>query len=229
MSDDQKIQTAIKKYLRQNPGFFAANPALLNEMEVADESGQLTSLTTHQLRSLQKENRQLKNQIQQLIHNAQQSESLMNRLFELLIQLSTSAREAFIPGFVRFVGEHFPSDYLRLWLAEGLVDADPSEQVDVITAEIRTQFSVFQAKPEPLSGRLKQEKIHSIFKGVDDIKSAIVLPIGPQAQFGLMAFASTDEEKFHPTSASDILQKLTHILAHYLTQSQAQDENQAMS
>ncbi len=229
MSNDQKIQTAIKKYLRKNPGFFAANPQLMSELEVVSDDGQLTNLTTHQLRTLQKENRQLKAQIQQLIQNAQQSESLMNRLFELLTQLSTAAQHEFVPGFVRFVSEHFPSDYFKLLLAEGLEAGNEANNTETISTEIRTHFSVFQAKPEPLSGRLKQDKLQSIFKGTEDIKSAIVLPIGSQAQYGLMAFASVDEEKFHPNSSSDFLQKLTQILAHYFSQSQDEDENQAMS
>ncbi|TDR23504.1 DUF484 family protein [Marinicella litoralis] len=229
MSKEKNIQQGIKKYLLKNPGFFALFPELMAELEVVTPEGELTNLSTHQLRTLQKENKQLKAQIAQLIKNAQQSESLMNRLFELLTELSVMNQSEFIPGFVKFVTTHFPSDYFKLLLAEGTQGVVASAEVATITTAQLTQFSVFQAKQEPMSGRLKKEKITSLFGEQDDIKSAIVLPIGQQAKFGLMSFASKDEEKFHPNSSSDILQKLAQILESYLKQQQPQDEHQAMS
>ncbi len=229
MSKEENIQQGIKKYLLKNPGFFALFPELMSELEVVTPKGELTNLSTHQLRTLQTENKQLKAQITQLIKNAQQSESLMNRLFELLIELSVMKQDDFLPGFVKFVSTHFPSDYFKLLLVKGSVEVADSAHVETITAAQVTQFSVFQAKQEPLSGRLKKEKLDSIFGEVEVIKSAIVLPIGHQAEFGLMSFASKDEEKFHPNSSSDILQKLCQILESYFQHQQPQDEHQAMS
>ncbi len=229
MSDDLKIQKAIKNYLLKNPSFFTQHSELMAELEVVTPSGELTDFTTHQLRTLQKDNQKLKSQIAQLIKNAQQSESLMDRLFNLLTELSVVKQSEFLPEFVAFVAENFTSDYFKLLVAEGLTELPDSALLDTLTAAQITQFSVFQAKSEPLSGRLKQEKIQSIFPQVDDIKSAVVLPVGTHAEYGLMAFASRDEEKFHPNLASDLLQKLCQILNTYFSQLQPQDENQAMS
>ena len=229
MSDDKKIQLNISKYLRKHPEFFLQYPDLLSELEVVSVEGKLTDLSTHQRKSLQNENRQLKNQITQLIKNAQQSESLMNRLFNLLTELSVVESSLYIPGFVSFVTEHFPVDYFKLLVAEGLVENHDSANIAVMNATHVKQFAVFQAKSEPLSGRLQQEKIASVFGAVDDIKSAVVLPIGNHAEYGLMVFASKDEEKFHPHSSSDILQKLCQILQAYFSQQRTEDENKAMS
>lgn len=228
MSKEQNIQQGVKKYLLKNPEFFAVFPELMSELEVVTPQGDLTNLSTHHLHSLQKENKQLKDKMAQLIKNAQQSELLMNRLFDLLTELSVMNQAEFLPGFVNFVTTHFPSDYFKLLLAESAVGISESEHVQIITAAQLTQFSVFQAKQQPLSGRLKKEKLASIFTDVDSIKSAIVLPIGQQAKFGLMSFASKDEEKFHPNSSSDILQKLCQILDSFFKQQQPQDECQAL-
>ncbi len=228
MSDDLKIQKAIKNYLLKNPAYFTQHPELITAMDVVTPTGELTDFTTHQLRSLQKENQQLKSQISQLIKNAQQSESMMNRLFTLLTELSVVKQGDFLPEFVAFVAAHFPSDYFKLLVAEGHLDLPTHALIETLTAAQVTQFSVFQAKSEPLSGRLKQEKIQSIFPQQDDIKSAVVLPVGVHAEFGMMAFASRDEEKFHPNLASDMLQKLCLILSAYFDQLQSKDENQAM-
>lgn len=229
MSDDLKIQKAIKNYLLKNPSFFTQHPELMAELEVVTPAGDLTDFTTHQLRTLQKDNQQLKSQMAQLIKNAQQSESMMNRLFNLLTELSVVKQNEFLPEFVAFVAENFPSDYFKLLVAEGITELPESPLLDTLTAAQITQFSVFKAKSEPLSGRLKQEKMHSIFPLVDDIRSAVVLPVGPHAEYGLMVFASRDEEKFHPNLASDLLQKLGQILTAYFSQLQPEDENQAMS
>ncbi len=217
-NEDAKIQKAIKTYLLKHPGYFVQHPELMAELEVASVEGELTNLSTHQLRTLQNENRQLKAQITQLIKNAQQSESMMNRLFNLLTELSVVKKANFLPEFVTFVIENFPTDYFKLLVAENLVELPDHDHVEGLSAEQMKQFAVFQAKPEPLSGRLKTEKIQSIFTGSKDIKSAIVLPVGVKAGYGLLAFASTSEEKFHPHSSSDLLQKLAQILAAYFAQ-----------
>lgn len=228
-SEDAKIQRAIKKYLLKHPEYFVQHPELMAEIEVIDTQGELTDLTTHQLRTLQKDNRQLKVQMAQLIKNAQQSESMMNRLFDLLTELSVVKETDFLVAFVGFVSEHFPTDYFKLMVSEGLVELPEHQHIEALNAQHMTQFAGFQVKSEPLSGRLKKEKIQSVFKDAEDIMSAIVLPVGNKAGYGLLAFASTDEEKFHPNSSSDLLQKLAQILSAYFSKIKRQDESQAIS
>ena len=228
MSDDKRIQLAIKKYLLKHPEFLGQHPELMTELEVVTPQGELTNLTTHQLRSLQKENQLLKTQMAQLIQNAQQNESLMNRMFDMLTHLAVAKQNDFLAGFVDFVAEHFQSDYFKLLVAENFLGGLEHPSLAALLPSHSQQFSVFSAKAEPMSGRLKKEKLDSVFGSDHQIKSAVVLPIGPQASYGMLAFGSLDEEKFHPNSSSDILQKLCLILETYFAQ-QPQDENQAMS
>lgn len=222
MSDENKLTYAVKKYLQKHPDFFLKNPELLTSLEVGESKGKLADLTTHQLRALKKENNQLKAQLKQLIANAHQSETLMNRLFSILTELSLVEENQFLPGFVSNVAEQFPSDYFKLLLSEGLSDTSLSH-VETLSGDQRAQFSDVIRKSVPLSGRLKAEQINCVFSGVNDIKSAVVLPIGHQAEYGLIAFASKDEQKFHPHSSTDILQKLSFILASYFAQTGSSD------
>lgn len=217
MSDENKLTFAVKKYLQKHPDFFVKNPELLTSLEVVDSKGKLADFTTHQMRALKKENSQLKMQLKQLITNAQQSETLMNRLFTILSELSLVGKEHFLSAFVDKVAEHFPSDYFKLLLAEELCHESVAH-TDVLSANHKTHFANTIHQSTPLSGRLKSEQINSIFENGSDIKSAVVLPIGPQAIYGLMSFASKDQEKFHPHSSTDILQKLSQILASYFSQ-----------
>ncbi len=225
-SDDVKIQQAIKNYLLKHPSYFSENPDLVTALEVVTTEGKLTDLTTHQMRALKQENGKLKTQISQLIKNAKLSESMMDRLFKMLTELSVAPKGNYLSVFADLVEVHFPVEYFKLLVTKEDENSPDHKDIEILTTTQMTQFSVFQAKSEPLSGRLKQEKIMSIFTGVEDIKSAIVFPIGTAAEFGLLAFASRDEEKFHPNSSSDLLQKLSQILATYFSHQKLQNETQ---
>ena len=205
----------IVAYLQEHPRFFADNPALLQELSVADEQGQLQQMATYQAKSLQQQNQQLKNQIKQLIHHAKINETLMNRVYELLVELAVSDSADFLSRFVDFVQSHFASDYFKISCRQAFLQDLPSTHCEALTAAQKSQFTVFQHQSEPLSGRLPQSQIEAMFGAHKDIRSAIIIPLGPQASYGLLGFASTDEEKFMPHAASDILQKLGHIISHF--------------
>ncbi|KAA3640360.1 MAG: DUF484 family protein [Proteobacteria bacterium] len=205
----------IVAYLQDHPTFFADHPTLLQELSVPDEQGQLQQMATYQAKTLQQQNHQLKNQIKQLIHHAKINETLMNRVYELLVELAVCDSDRFLNRFIDFVQSHFASDYFKLSCRKEFLPQQPSHYCEALTAAQKSQFTVFQHQSEPLSGRLPQSQIEAMFGIHKDIRSAIVMPLGPQAQYGLLGFASCDEDKFMPHAASDILQKLGHIVSHF--------------
>jgi uncharacterized protein YigA (DUF484 family) len=229
-----KVVNTIKKqdiieYLESHPGFFQEQPELLQELQVPDEQGQLQQMATYQAKTLQAQNKQLKNKIKQLIHHAKINETLMNRIYHLLAELATVERSQFLPRYVDFVKKQFACEHFKLSCQARFIKQQPSKDLEPITAAQKSQFTVFQSKDEPLSGRLPQSQIEAMFGANKDIKSAIIIPLGPQASYGLMGFASSDEDKFHPHLASDILQKLGNILSQFLTAMDADEPNQAQS
>lgn len=211
-------------YLKMHPEFFVHNPALLQQLSVGTAQGSVVSLADRKMEQLQSKNKQLALQMKQLISNAQRSESLMNRLFQLLTDLSMNAPKGdFVSAMVRFVEKDFPSDYFKLFLAD-IKLSDDEACVHYHSMELRQLFSSFNNNNEPLAGRLPSLKLQALFGAEASAKSAIVLPIGEQAQFGLMAFGSDDDQKFHPEQASDVLQKLSQILAAFFeNQSKGRD------
>ncbi len=211
MTERQVIQ-----YLQTHSEFFANNPKLLNALTVANPQGEVVNLADRKMLQLQEKNKQLTVQLKQLVNNAQRNEGLMNRLFQLLIELSMNApKELFVTALVSFIKKDFPSDYFQLLLADISFGEDDS-QISLYTAEQRQLFAGFVNNSTPLSGRLPELKMRAIFGNGSQVRSAIVLPIGTAAEHGLMAFGSDDEHKFHPDLASDVLQKLVHILAAYI-------------
>ena len=219
----------IVAYLQDHPTFFADNPSLLQELTVADDQGQLQQMATYRAKSLQQQNQQLKHQIKQLIHHAKINETLMNRVYELLVELAVTERADFLSRFVDFVQSHFASDYFKLSCRQEFLQQLPSNHCEALTAAQKSQFTVFQHQDEPLSGRLPQSQIEAMFGAHKDIRSAIIIPLGPGASYGLLGFASCDEDKFMPHAASDILQKLGHIVSCFFAAKDSGNEQPTQS
>lgn len=209
-------ETQVIQYLKDHPEFFVNNSNLLNVLTIGSPKGEVVSLSDRKMLQLQEKNQQLTQQLKQLISNAQRSEGLMNRLFQLLTDLSMNApKDQFVMALVRFIIKDFPSDYFKLLLADIKLSED-HDQVGYLTSEHKQLFSGFSHNSKPLSGRLPSVKMKAIFGSKAQAKSAIVLPVGEHAAHGLLAFGSDDEHKFHPDLASDVLQKLAQILAAFI-------------
>lgn len=219
----------IVDYLQAHPEFFQSQPDLLQTLKVPDEQGQLQQMATYQAKNLQVQNQQLKNQIKQLIHHAKLNETLMNRIYHLLAELAARDSSDFLSHFVAFVKQHFASDFFKLSCQPRFISQLPNPNCEPITAAQKSQFTIFQNHPEPLSGRLPQSQVEAMFGAHKDIRSAIIMPLGPQACFGLMGFASHDEDRFQPHVASDILQKLSAIISQFLAAVDHDEPSQAQS
>jgi uncharacterized protein len=76
------------------------------------------------------------------------------------------------------------------------------------TAELKA-FETFFASSRPRCGQIRDSQRDYLFgTGTIEIGSAALIPLGPDASFGLLAIGSHDAERFHPTMSTDYL---THI------------------
>ena len=231
MSDNNKQVTEhqIITYLKEHPEFFVNNPGLLQQLTIGSPQGDVVSLSDRKMLQLQTKNQQLASQMKQLINNAQRSEGLMDRLFQLLTDLSMNAPKGeFVSALVRFIEKDFPSDYFKLYLSD-IKLSDDEDCVNYHTAQLKNLFASFNNNNAPLAGRLPAMKLQALFGEASNAQSAIVLPLGVQAEHGLMAFGSKDDQKFHPDHASDVLQKLAQILAVFFDSQAVTDEHQHLS
>ncbi|MCF6299598.1 MAG: DUF484 family protein [Proteobacteria bacterium] len=217
MSEQNIKASEVIAFLHENPSFFVKYQGLLTGLKVTSKKGDLTNLVNHQVTVLQEKNHQSKLKLKSLIKNAQNNEMLMDKLFQLLIRLSNiKDHDAYIEAYVDFIRKNFQSDYFKLLLSEH--KKTENDEMTQCPTKLTLAFDNFTESNEPISGRLKKDKIQHIFPAYDEIKSAIVLAVGDKAKFGIMVFASKDENTFHPDKSSDILQKLAEILAVYLTE-----------
>ena len=206
MSDISEEQ--VISFLKQHPEFFVNNPGVLQQLNIGSPKGEVVNLADRKMLQLQTKNQQLAVQLKQLILNAQRTEGLMDRLFQLLTDLSMNApKDEFVSVLIDFIEKDFPSDYFKLFLSD-ISLSDGLDCVNYHTPALKSLFSGFNNNDLPLSGRLPGLKMEALFGEGSKAKSAIVLPIGAKATHGLLVFGSQDDQKFHPDDASDVLQKV---------------------
>lgn len=202
-------------YLSANKGFFVKHPEQLEVLEVSNKSGKVASLINHQVNVLKERNKQLKLKLSTLIGFAEENEKIMSQVFELTLQLSQISHVAnMTKHFARFVKQSFESDFFKLVVP--VYDSLDSSSNVLCVDDIPTYtqiFGDFSKNNAPICGRLKKEKLDFIFGGhAIKIGSSVILPIGPQANKGLLVFASFNESRFNPDMSTDLLAKLTQIL-----------------
>lgn len=224
MTVKQLSDNDIIHFLTENSDFFVRHPEQLEALRVSNTNGTVTSLVNHQVNVLKERNNNLKKKLSELIQYAAENEKTMSQVFELTLQLCQISHVANVTKHLgKFVKKHFDSDEFKLVLpnSEGL---ENTKCVLTVKADQEQYFiSVFNdfiKGNKPLCGRLKNEKLKFIFSNSHEkIGSSVILPIGKNAQKGLMIFASYDDSHFNPDMSTDILSKLTEILDRKLNYS----------
>ncbi len=215
MTQSKITDSDIIHFLHENKDFFTRHPEQLELLEVSNRNGKVASLVNHQVNVLKERNNQLKTKLSELITNAQENEKIMSQVFNLSLQLSQISHVANVTKhFARFVKHSFESDLFKIVLPkyDKLVNSHA-----VLCVENEEEFSLifedFIRNNAPICGRLKKQKLAYIFpKHADKIGSSILLPIGNNAEKGILVFASFEENKFNPDMSTDLLSRLTQIL-----------------
>lgn len=205
----------VINHLSNNTDFFVRHPEQLEALKVNNKNGKVASLINHQVNVLKERNNQLKLRLSTLIGYAEENEKTMSQVFELTLQLSQISHVANVTKhFSRFVKQSFDSDFFKIVIPtyEKLESSTSILCVEDLESYARV-FAEFSKTNSPICGRLKKEKLEFIFgKRADKIGSTVILPIGNQAQKGLLVFASFDESRFNSDMSTDLLSRLTQIL-----------------
>lgn len=217
MTKKQLSDQEVIHFLESNTDFFVRYADLLETLKVNEKNGTVTSLINHQVNVLKERNAQLKSKLYELISFAEENEKLMSQVFELTLQLSQISHVANVTKhFVRFVKQYFNPDMFKLVMPE-YDSLNNSTEVLCIDEQKRGDFnnifaSFFQDN-KPLAGRLQKDKLVFIFgQRAPEVGSCVILPIGKNAEKGLLVFAGFDENRFNPEVSTDLLFRLTHIL-----------------
>ena len=181
---------AVAEFLRHNPRFLLQHPELLRTLEIRHDAEGAVSLVERQVKSLREQVRQLQGQLIEVLRNAQHNEFLLGQCTRLITrlvycrdlrQLADELADACPPLFelsaVRLYCDELPGH-------EG-------------AAQLCQQLQLHFPDNQPVCGRCDEDTARLIFRE-GNVRSLALIPLGPQAESGLLVFGHDNPAAFDP-------------------------------
>lgn len=218
-------ETDVIKWLASNRDLFSRRPELLDELELPHDSA-ASSLIEVQVARLQRENRQLRTQLETLAGIAGENERLMQRLHQLTLEVMTtrSARD-FIERLIERLAGDFDARSVRLHLLEHHGTLSESQAVSVLESAVPDWFETLLEGERIEFGRFTRAKMETLFpRHHASIGSAALVPV---PGIGVLAIGSDSPERFHPGMGTLFLELLGTTIRHRLEQDEAGERKRA--
>ena len=210
----------VASYLREHPDFLAERPALLEALNVPHpQHGNALSLIERQVKVMRERNTTLQQQLSELVGVARDNQDRLQQLHDLQLELlDASDLNDLLTTLETRLRDHFACDAVRVILTESLLS--DSERGDGQLREVARlfdgpsslppAFKDFVASNKPLCGRLRPLQLAWLFgDAATDLHSAAVTPLGQGCETGLIALASTQDDRFNPAQGTVFLNQLS--------------------
>lgn len=213
-------EESVSAYLRENPDFFDRHPKLLEELVIPHSCGGAVSLVEYQVSVLRDQVREMRRRMQSLAENARDNETLSRRLHQLTLVLVECTRlDEVLSNLYQAMFDDFKADFVAVRLfADPAVDRDRGlgEFVGKDASE-RELFAQLLTSTKPICGHFKDTQLEFLFpEHASEIGSGALLPLGPNARFGVLAIGSRDPQRFHPGMGTIFLRQLGEIVSRIL-------------
>lgn len=195
-------EESVADYLQRHPDFFLRYTALLGQMEVPHFTGGAVSLVEYQVRALRDKIRRLDKRYEETVRVARDNERVADRVLRLtLALLETHGLQQVLDVLEDHLLNEFQADAVAIRVFEGAAQlpADRAEVYVARTAPELASFDNFFKTNRALCGRLKADQLQYLFPGrADDICSVVLIPVGQDAELGLLAIGSKDKDRYNP-------------------------------
>ena len=202
-SDESKIIS----YLEDNPDFFLNMNDLLINLEIPHQKKGSVSLVEHQIEILQQENKQLKNQLNELIKNASSNHKIIEKIQNLSYKLfqSKSSSEALSYSRKFLINEFEINDCTFVFYEK--LDFKKSKFILIKNKKDKSLklFESFIKNNIPRCNKLSEIQYQFLFSNSNSIRSSALIPLGLTENIGFLAINSLDEERFSPDMSMDYL------------------------
>ena len=210
----------VIKYLEDEPEFFLNHPDAIEALQLSSSPEGTISFSQRQTERLQEKNQQLQQQLHALIDNARQNTALQHRVHQLCLRLmDADSLEALLPLLMQELKHEFDADdvALRLFYVGKKMPPFPelTENISQCHADDASLqvFDGLLSKQQPVCGRLTKAQKKVLFPDqIDHIQSVACIPLGHDPCAGLLAIASSDENRFHADMATDYLGFLGEVI-----------------
>jgi hypothetical protein len=185
---------AVAEFLRQNPKFLLQRPDLLRAMDIPHDSDGAVSLVERQVKSLREQIRQLQGQLIEVLHNAQHNEFLLGQCTRLITRL-VCCRD------LRHLADELAAacpPLFELTAVRFYCDELPGHEG---AAELCHQLQLRFPDNQPVCGRCDEDTARLVFRE-ESIRSLALIPLGPQAESGLLVFGHENPAAFDPNTGT---------------------------
>lgn len=210
-------EEAVAAFLKSNPDFLARRPELLETLELQHASGSAVSLIERQVEILRGRSQHLEDRLTRLLDAARDNEKRaanVHRLARTLIRAPTMG--ACISGLQQCMREDFDISHacvgvlapaLRRTDIEGLI------RIEADGAIMRAFDNFFRTKLIEC-GPMAEDAARLLFpKSASLPKSAAVVPMEKDKNFGMLVLGSDDEQRFQPRQGRLFLEMTAELVA----------------
>ncbi len=230
---DSIDDTAVVKYLRTHPDFFASHTRLLIELNLPHETGKATSLIERQVAVLRHHNHQHREQLQELIQIAKENEQLIQRLQQLTLNLLDTDQLPEIIDLLRStLQSDFHADAATLHFTNLHAHQLPGISIDdfirVFThggdSETPQDLGKIIKGKKPACGKFNPQILEQLFPDEGKhISTAALIPLSlknpslPDSDArGILAIGSHDERRFNAEMGTVYLQYMGELIGRKL-------------
>ncbi len=207
----------VEQYLREHPEFFNDHLPLLANLRIPHAAGPAVSLIERQVAVLREQNQQYKRKLMELVQVGRDNDGLHRNLHLLTLALM---RADSLGDVIERVHGHlhddFKADVVALRLAQ--LPADFSTETSTLPLDpsdaALASFAPFFRAMRPLCGELKPEQLAFLYGDqADGVASTALIPLGVEAELGMLAIGSHDDHRFHPAMDTLFLRCLGELIA----------------
>jgi len=210
----------ISRYLSSHPEFFDAHPDLVAELRLSHSSGKAVSLIERQIQVLRSQNNDLKTKLLHLIDVARDNDRLNQRMHQLTLDLlKAGSTGELIDTLEQHLRNEFGADAIAVHLVGGdeITARETLAKPLHIDESVRSLFRAAFETNKPQCGRLDREQLEFLFDAqANNILSAVVVPLGTQAEYGLFAIGNREADRFSAGMDTLFLNHLGELLAGFL-------------
>ncbi|MCW8875604.1 MAG: DUF484 family protein [Kangiellaceae bacterium] len=208
-------EAQVKNYLLNNPDFLHNNPQLLTHLDLQHEVGGATSLVEKQIKVLRERNQTLQGQLIEMLQAAFNNEQLLILCNQFMLELLACDNLQSLTATIKSsLKRDFDLDDVALILVGDYPPAEPA----IVYAESRQIKELLNCQfpdNQPLCGRLELAPRKALFGELcPDLSSFALIPLGEKCEYGLLALASKQVDRFEPQMGTLFIELIAKLVSH---------------
>lgn len=219
LSDTPISEQDVIEFLQQNPAWLDQQPDLLAEMQLHHDSGSATSLLERQLQTLRLKNRQLEQNLRELVQVARRNEDLSQRMHSLALELMGSEDALDMMALVQQqLQTQFNTDQVSFRFLPEQSPFAEHLQMDRESPAFAEMQRIIKEQ-HPLCGRFPADWMTLLFSDTTGLQSSALVPlVHAEQELGLLVLASEQTDRFDARMGTLFLQQLGSMCSRRLMQ-----------